>query len=531
MSYRFSAYKRKSNFLYVFILTMLIMAVVGIVVAVVVFKNDDNDDEIKIESKRWQLTYAANGYTLGDELLTQNDASVGYKFKFLPENFTDNSFLRFKVNYTTSSSASPNLKHYLNNMFQNLTFNSTENYGFKYQKDGFYYLTDKDNKPAQLSYIKSYYFGEFEVINSSNIIVPENDITLLSGDFNKALSFDLEFEAISNSHYEQNKNLTSFENIHNYFLNMNSGDYLPIMVKDGVLTNYVTQMKKDNSGNEIENTNIEFTLSSTYKLGEIFEDGSYEVLSGDDLYIYSISDNAFNDKNYVKINLASLEYVESVGNYAFYHCRQLKGNLNLNACKQIGNYAFNGCRSLTSNVNLENCITIGNFAFVDTGIKGTLNFNRAESIGQNAFTNCIEITALNFNNTNKTTLNIHCFNGLSKITSLNLTNIANLAGADFANCTNLQTVVLPNHITVIEMSCFSGCSKLKNINLNNIKTFENSALAGCTSLSGIISLPNTNIIKSYAFDNCTGITKFQIKSTCTKNNNWNRNCTATIEYL
>ena len=46
----------------------------------------------------------------------------------------------------------------------------------------------------------------------------------------------------------------------------------------------------------------------------------------------------------------------------------------------------------------------------------------------------------------------------------------------FANCTNLESVILPATITTLPINSFYGCYKLKAINLQNISAINNNGL-------------------------------------------------------
>lgn len=64
-----------------------------------------------------------------------------------------------------------------------------------------------------------------------------------------------------------------------------------------------------------------------------------------------------------------------------------------------------------------------------------------------------------------------------------------------SNSPNLETVILSDSITSISYRCFNGCSKLKTINTENIISYGGQGFYGCSSLSsitlaeGVASLP------------------------------------------
>ncbi len=67
----------------------------------------------------------------------------------------------------------------------------------------------------------------------------------------------------------------------------------------------------------------------------------------DNKKVTSIADSAFREKSITSVVFG--QYVESIGNYAFYSCRSLsKLDFSKSSVKTIGDYAFTVCKSLES---------------------------------------------------------------------------------------------------------------------------------------------------------------------------------------
>ena len=96
----------------------------------------------------------------------------------------------------------------------------------------------------------------------------------------------------------------------------------------------------------------------------------------------TIGEKAFYDTVIESINL---EAVETIGQYAFYNCRQLKGPLNLSSLKSMGNWAFERCASLTSVTFGTELNTIPQGAFENSGITRLTLPGNIKTIGENAF--------------------------------------------------------------------------------------------------------------------------------------------------
>ena len=106
----------------------------------------------------------------------------------------------------------------------------------------------------------------------------------------------------------------------------------------------------------------------------------------------------------------------------------------------------------------------------------------------------------------------------SKITSLN--------ASTFLNCSNLETVILPDtlnqingscfrnsnlayitipeNVKIIHMNAFRGCSRLSTIDIKGTVDVRDSAFEGCTNLINV-NIPLTASVKYTAFNNCKSL--------------------------
>ena len=50
-----------------------------------------------------------------------------------------------------------------------------------------------------------------------------------------------------------------------------------------------------------------------------------------------------------------------------------------------------------------------------------------------------------------------------EVTSADLSNVKGIAAATFANCINLESVVIPKNVTNIDIKVFAGCTSLTNV--------------------------------------------------------------------
>lgn len=81
----------------------------------------------------------------------------------------------------------------------------------------------------------------------------------------------------------------------------------------------------------------------------------------------------------------------------------------------------------------------------------------------------------------------------------------------FLECDTLETVTLPDSITLIESRAFAGCTNLKQLSLpSNLVDIQTEAFAGCTALSNIV-LPRTlETLADGAFMGCIGLTQIKL---------------------
>lgn len=81
----------------------------------------------------------------------------------------------------------------------------------------------------------------------------------------------------------------------------------------------------------------------------------------------------------------------------------------------------------------------------------------------------------------------------------------------FRDCTELESVGLPNELTKIEWGAFEGCTKIYKINIPETVThIGSSAFEMCTALSEIEIPENITHILDETFEGCTNLTKVSL---------------------
>ena len=250
------------------------------------------------------------------------------------------------------------------------------------------------------------------------------------------------------------------------------------------------------------------------------------------------------------VNFNNIDYkVISLGDYVFYNCLYLRGNLIIPGfVTSIGKYAFSICLGMTGSLTIPGSVTdIGDFAFNRCSFTGVLNIPSSvksigieafyncsnltgrvtipisvNSIGEAAFSNCPKITSLNVESGNKRYSSdndliyslikdtiIMCPSG--KTGNLNiLGSVTTIGSAAFSNCTLLTgSLNIPNSVKSIESSAFIYCTSLTgNLNIpNSVKSIGFEAFHGCSGFNGGLTISGSlTSIDFFTFMGCTGLT-------------------------
>ncbi len=127
----------------------------------------------------------------------------------------------------------------------------------------------------------------------------------------------------------------------------------------------------------------------------------------------------------------------------------------------IGNYAFQLCKNLENVIIPSGIVTIGAGAFADcSGLKNAVIPEGVTNIQKFAFIGCSSLTSIAFPDTlNK--LGHSAFYGCSQLTSVAFPDsMSTIDYSAFVGC-NLENIILPDGINVINRDTFSNCHKYK----------------------------------------------------------------------
>ena len=170
-------------------------------------------------------------------------------------------------------------------------------------------------------------------------------------------------------------------------------------------------------------------IVDTGKCGEdliwtLYEDGLLSITGTGDMYDYTLNSKPW--ENY-KNNITTLvldEGITSIGDYAFFDCNKITGNLTIpDSVTSIGYRAFQRCSGLTGSLTIPNGVT---------------------SIGDDAFRNC------------------KGFTGRLVIPQ----NVKTIGEEAFMHCINLQdNIIIPENVVFIGKNAFFNCKGITDVNI------------------------------------------------------------------
>ena len=245
----------------------------------------------------------------------------------------------------------------------------------------------------------------------------------------------------------------------------------------------------------------------------------------DNKKVTSIADSAFREKSITSVVFG--QYVESIGNYAFYSCRSLsKLDFSKSSVKTIGDYAFTVCESLKSIEFPDSLESIGYGAFsaytngyrgsyVGSSLKSVKFGSGLKSIADYAFYENSALNTVKFTGVALTSIGYQSFYNTA-ITELDLSGAdASIGTYAFYRCNSLETVKLSG-VKTIGQNAFDNCRKLTSVELSeNLTIIESGAFESCVALKNIEIPDSVTTIGDNSFKDCTELETVTIGKGCT----------------
>ena len=246
------------------------------------------------------------------------------------------------------------------------------------------------------------------------------------------------------------------------------------------------------------------------------------VLDMEDVNMANMPVKAFyNKKSLTSITLPKT--LITIGNYAFYGCSGLTGNLAIpESVTTIGEITFHGCSGFTGNLTIpESVTTIGYEAFEGcSGFTGSLTISESvTTIGSRAFYGCSGFTGNLTIPESVTTIGYEAFEGCSGFTG-NLTipeSVTTIKESAFEGCSGFTgNLTIPESVTTIMESAFYGCSGFTgNLTIpESVTTIGSIAFCGCSGFTGNLTIPKSvTTIGNGAFVGCSSLINVYCKAT------------------
>lgn len=242
--------------------------------------------------------------------------------------------------------------------------------------------------------------------------------------------------------------------------------------------------------------------------------------------VISIGESAFRNSGIATLSLPT--GLTSLAANAFRGCVNLAEVSIPNGLAEIGAYAFAECTGMTT-LNLYGGLEqIGDFAFSGcTALQSVVIPSTVERFGANPFMNCMALTGFTMDENpnftmhegvlyNKTMYTLLFYPaGLTAETFEFPEDTHEIAGGAFA-ASKLQSIVIPERITVIPDSAFENSALLQSVTMSNaVTSIGSSAFKGCASLNNVEIPTSVRKIGDYAFAGCAALTNdgFVMKNT------------------
>ena len=217
----------------------------------------------------------------------------------------------------------------------------------------------------------------------------------------------------------------------------------------------------------------------------------YVPSSGNSGHTASLYNQAVGWRDY---NIVELPY-SFIDNDLLTYLKGAAGTVAINGRKNPGNDVVTVKNTITDmKGNTYNVTSIADEAFKSTSIKtlDTSKAKRLKTIGAEAFAQCTQLD------------NVMLREG-----------IIAMGDKVFAGCTSLVVVKVPSSIHTIPYGAFMDCSELKNVTLEvGVLTISEAAFERCTSMENI-NLPRSILnVEPHAFRHATSLKQINVESQC-----------------
>lgn len=228
--------------------------------------------------------------------------------------------------------------------------------------------------------------------------------------------------------------------------------------------------------------------------------------------VQSINDFQFYECNNLK-TVAIPESVTNIGDFAFCQCWNLESVTMQNRIESIERSAFNNCTKLKNISVPESLTSIGEEAFWNTGITSFTIPSKVTEIGENAFYTCDDLISINVDDANEVFTSkdgvlfskdyselIFYPEGKKDNTYSIPDTVTNIHERAFSTCQSLESISIPASVSKIGSEAFSFCGSLNSVNIpKSITSIGDSAFEYCDNLK--LKVYSNSYGYNYAKDN------------------------------
>ncbi len=188
--------------------------------------------------------------------------------------------------------------------------------------------------------------------------------------------------------------------------------------------------------------------------------------------------------------------ITSIGDSAFFYCKNLTSITIPDGVTSVGSWAFSRCSSLTDITIPSSVTSIGSAVFAGCSSLESMTVEEGNT-KYHSEGNCLIETA-------SKTLVAGCKNSVipddgsvevigdyaclyCSLTNITIPNsVAKIGKSAFSDCTRLESIKIPSSVTSISDSAFSGCTSLEGITIpSSVTSIGNGAFSYCASLTSI----------------------------------------------
>ena len=257
------------------------------------------------------------------------------------------------------------------------------------------------------------------------------------------------------------------------------------------------------------------------------DNGTLTVRGKGAIWNYSWDASPFYD-DYSIENVIIENGVTAIGDYALFHCKNLKSVVIPTSVTAIGGNAFALCSSLAS-LTIPNSVTaIGDSAFGDcSSLKSVTIPSSVKTFGSSVFSFCYNLTSAVFADGAKS-IGESMFYDCSRLSSVTIPNsVTSIGQGAFTDCIALKSITIPDSVTSIGDFAFYGCG-LENVTIpSSVTRISRGMFYYCGSLKSITVPGSVKSIEGYAFFKANNLTDVYYTGT---QKQWNAISIAYEEY-